>query len=100
MSLQRRICLIDDDPLVRDALSLSLGEAGFEVSVAPGAAAALDMMQRQPADAVVTDMKMPGFDGGALIAELKARWPLLPVIAISGGGDIGGKKVQDIAREQ
>src|SRR5215467_3277307 len=96
----KRICLIDDDPFVRDALSLGLSDAGFEVCVAPGAAAALDMLQRDPVDAVVTDMKMPGFDGGALIAALRERWPGLPVIAISGGGEIGGKSVEDIARDQ
>jgi DNA-binding response OmpR family regulator len=98
--LPKRICLIDDDPIVRDALSLGLSDAGFDVLVAPGAAAALDMMGRNPVDAVVTDMKMPGFDGGALIAALRERWPHLPVVAISGGGEIGGKDVGDIARDQ
>lgn len=96
----KRICLIDDDPIVRDALSLGLSDAGFDVMVAPGAAAALDMMGRDSVDAVVTDMKMPGFDGGALIAALRERWPELPVVAISGGGEIGGKSVSDIARDQ
>ncbi len=96
----KRICLIDDDPIVRDALSLGLSDAGFDVLVAPGAAAALDMMGRDRVDAVVTDMKMPGFDGGALIAALRERWPELPVVAISGGGEIGGKSVSDIARDQ
>ena len=95
-----RICLIDDDPFVRDALSLGLSDAGYEVAVAPGAAAALDMIARHPVDAVVTDMKMPGFDGGALIAALRERWPDMPVVAISGGGEIKGKNVADVARER
>ena len=98
--MTHRICLIDDDPIVRDALSLGLSDAGFDVRVAPGAAAALDMIGRDPVDAVVTDMKMPGFDGGALIAALRERWPHLPVVAMSGGGEIGGKGVVEIARDQ
>ena len=100
MSDRHRICLIDDDPIVRDALSLGLSDAGFDVTVAPGAAAALDMLSREPTDAVVTDMKMPGFDGGALIAALREKWPHLPVIAISGGGEIGGKSVEQLAHDQ
>ena len=99
VSASTRICIIDDDPLVRDALAVGLTDAGYEVVVAPGAAAALEMIARQPVTAVVTDMKMPGFDGGALITTLKSTWPALPVVAITGGGEIGGRRVDELARE-
>ena len=100
ISAPTRVCIIDDDPLIRDALAVGLADAGYTVVVAPGAAAALEMIARQPVDAVVTDMKMPGFDGGALIAALKSAWPALPVLAITGGGEIGGRRVDQLAREQ
>lgn len=95
-----RVCLIDDDPMVRDALALGLRDAGFDVLSAGGGAAALEMIDRGNVDAVVTDMNMPGFDGAALITALRARRAELPIIAISGGGQFGGRPVAEVARER
>jgi DNA-binding response OmpR family regulator len=92
--------LIDDDPMVRDALAIGLIDSGFDVRVMPGAAAALDALAREPADAVVTDMNMPGFGGADLITALRERWPRLPIVAISGGGEINGQNVEALARER
>jgi DNA-binding response OmpR family regulator len=100
MSNRPRICLIDDDMFVRDALALGLGDAGFEVLTAPGAAAGYDIAARENVDAVVTDINMPGTDGAQLIAELRARWPLLPIVAISGAGVIDGRPIAELARER
>ncbi len=94
-----RVCLIDDDHSVRDALALGLGDAGYDVVVAPGAAAGLDVLTRQNIDAVITDLNMPGTPGSALIAEARARWPYMPIIAISGSPVINGRDLQDVARE-
>jgi DNA-binding response OmpR family regulator len=93
-----RICLIDDDIFVRDALGLGLSDAGFEVLSAPGAAAGYDLIAREEVDAVVSDLNMPGTDGAQLIAQLRARWPKLPVVAISGASVIDGRSVLDVAR--
>lgn len=84
MTRSPRICLIDDDIRVREALSFGLDEAGFQVFAAPGAAAGLDLVLREGADAIVTDMNMPGISGDQLIVEARARWPNLPIIAITG----------------
>ncbi len=43
-------------------------------------------------------MNMPGFGGADLIAALRARFPQLPIVAISGGGEIDGRSVMDLAR--
>lgn len=94
-----RICLIDDDIFVRDALALGLGDAGFEVVAAPGAAAGLDIAKRERIDAIVTDMNMPGTGGAQLIAEARAQWPDLPIVAISGADVIDGRGMAEIARE-
>lgn len=99
MAHRPRICLIDDDPMVRDALALGLGDAGFDVVLAEAAQTGLDLIAREPFEAVVTDMNMPGFGGAQLIAELRQRWPALPVVAISGGGAIDGREVAELARE-
>ena len=94
-----KICLIDDDTHVRDALSLGLGDAGFEVVTAPGAAAGLDIVSREAVDAIVTDMNMPGVHGAQLIAEARERWAHIPIIAITGASVIGGRGADAVARE-
>lgn len=99
MNAPVRICLIDDDVLVRDALSLGLRDAGYDVVTAPGAAAGLDISQRAGVDAIVTDMNMPGAGGAQLIAEARAQWPAMAIVAISGAAVIDGRTVADVARE-
>lgn len=94
-----RVCLIDDDIFVRDALALGLGDAGYDVVVAPGAAAGLDILTRQQIDAVVTDLNMPGTHGAVLIAEARTRFPNLPIIAMSGSSTSGGRDLVDVANE-
>ena len=96
----RHVCLIDDDIFVRDAIALGLSDAGFRVTTAPGAAAGLDIVKRDGADAVVTDMSMPGTDGAQLIAQVHALFPDLPIVAISGSSVIDGRDALEIARER
>jgi CheY-like chemotaxis protein len=94
-----RICVIDDEVVVLDATAHGLREAGYEVLTAPGAAAGLDMIDRTELDAIVTDMNMPGTSGAQLIAEARARWPDLPIIAMSGSHTAEGESMLDSARE-
>jgi CheY-like chemotaxis protein len=93
-----RICLIDDDVMLLDATAAGLREAGYAVLTAPGAAAGLDLVQRGGADAIVTDMNMPGTSGAELIAQARASWPDLPIIAISGSIAASGESMLDAAR--
>jgi DNA-binding response OmpR family regulator len=94
-----RVCLIDDDIYVRDAMAMGLSDAGFEVVTAPGVAAGLDLIRRDGADAIVTDMHMPGSDGAQLIAEARQEWPTMPIIVISGSMTFGGDDLETIARQ-
>ena len=94
-----RVCLIDDDLFVRDALALGLGDAGYVVVTAPGAAAGLDVLSRQQIDIVVTDLNMPGTHGSDLIAEARSRWPALPIIAMSGSSVVDNKSVDQVAQQ-
>jgi CheY-like chemotaxis protein len=96
----RRICLIDDDIFVRDAIALGLTDAGYQVITAPGAAAGLDIAKRDGVDAIVTDMSMPGTDGAQLIAQVRSLFPGMPVVAISGSSIIDGRDALDVARER
>ncbi len=98
MTERARICLIDDDIFVRDAMAIGLGDAGYEVITAPGAAAGFDIASREPLDAIVTDMNMPGTGGAQFIPEARARWPDMPIIAISGSAVIDGRNTDEVAR--
>jgi len=99
MPARPRVCLVDDDILVRDALALGLTDAGFDVVTAPGAAAGFDIAQRDPVEAIVTDMNMPGTGGAQFISEVRSRWPSMPILAISGANIMDGRSTADIASE-
>jgi DNA-binding response OmpR family regulator len=98
MTTRARICLIDDDVVLLDALAMSLREVGYYDATAPGAAAGLDLMMRDKMDVIVTDMNMPGTSGAQFIAEARAKWAELPIVAISGATVIDGISARDAAR--
>jgi CheY-like chemotaxis protein len=78
------ICVIDDDAHVRDALTLTLEDAGHDVISATNGAEGRALLEHQHADVVVTDMNMPGGHGAQLIPVLRVLRPNLPIVAISG----------------
>jgi CheY-like chemotaxis protein len=82
-----RLLLVEDDADVAALLRASLEQMGHEVRHATGGAEALALLdQPWPAEAVVTDMNLPGMDGLALARELHRRHPALPVLLMSGFG--------------
>ena len=88
ISAQAQVLLIDDDPHLRQALSQTLDLAGLKV-VSLGDAR--DLAARLPADwpgVVVSDIRMPGIDGLELLQQLRTRDSEMPVILITGHGDI------------
>jgi DNA-binding response OmpR family regulator len=100
MIVRARICLIDDDNLVRDAMALGLSDAGYDIVPAASAAAGFDIVERDVIHAIVTDLNMPGTTGAQHIAEARARWPHMVIVAISGAAQIDGRSTQDLAGEQ
>ncbi len=83
----KRILVIDDEPFVRDALKRVLEEDELQVDVAADAETALVQLNRQAYDLVILDIIMPGMDGVELLRRVRAEFPGLRVIAISGGGN-------------
>ena len=57
------LLVIDDEPGIRDMMSLSLGADGYKVCTAADGAEGLGMFKEQKPDIVLTDIKMPGLDG-------------------------------------
>lgn len=83
-----RVVLVEDDDAFRDALTERLGLAGLEVSAFASAEAALKTLGPAFEGVVVTDLRMPGMDGRALVERLTALDPDLPVVMMTGHGDI------------
>lgn len=82
------IALIEDDDDFRDALQERLSLEGFEVQSYRSAALALKTLGPDFPGVVVTDLRMPGMDGRQLLTRLQAQDPALPVILITGHGDM------------
>jgi len=83
------IALIDDDPAVLDSLRLHFAERRIEVTCFAAAEAFLEALANgERFDCVVCDVRMPGMSGMDLIEHLKARGSALPIILITGHGDI------------
>ena len=78
------ILIVDDDIVVRDSLGKWFEGEGFDVSIAPGAAAALEMLAGRRFDLALVDIKMPGVDGIELQAKLREIDPSMPVIIMTG----------------
>src|SRR3989475_798317 len=83
------VLIVDDDPALLQALpeTLRLRMGGVTVDTADSAAAALDRITARDYDAIVTDIKMPGMDGLALLAEIQGRRPGTPTLMITGHGE-------------
>ena len=83
------VLIVDDDPALLKALpeALRLRMNGVTVDTAESAQAALERVTAQEYDAIVTDIKMPGMDGLALLAEILGRRPDTPTLMITGHGE-------------
>jgi two-component system, NtrC family, response regulator AtoC len=83
-----RILVIDDEQYIRTALREVLEREGFDVSTARDGKKGLELLEKEGADLVITDVIMPGIDGVAILERIKKAYPDLPVIVISGGGNV------------
>jgi DNA-binding NarL/FixJ family response regulator len=83
-SRARRVLVVDDDPLSREAIGVTLSDAGFDVRCAAGAAEANELAARDGVDVVVADICMPGNEHLEWMAELAERHPGLATVLVTG----------------
>ncbi|MCI0992809.1 sigma-54-dependent Fis family transcriptional regulator [Pseudomonas corrugata] len=90
MTIDNRIevVLIDDDPHLRQALSQTLDLAGLNILSLAEAKGLAGQLPRDWPGVVVSDIRMPGIDGLELLNQLHAQDPELPVLLITGHGDV------------
>ena len=80
---QKTILIVDDDKITRETLKLSL-EDDFHTLTAPGGVRALEILQNEQVDVVLSDLMMPGMNGIELLERLNALETRPPVIFITG----------------
>jgi len=88
MSSKEKIWVIDDDRSIRWVLEKALTKAGMEISCFNSAAGVLEKLASSQPDAIITDIRMPGMDGLALLESIKTNYPDLPTIIMTGHSDL------------
>lgn len=86
MGKSGHIVVVEDAPAIAEVLQGFFGVAGYSVDWAPDGAAAFDLIETTPPDAVVTDVLMPNLSGTDLLRRLRAspRHCRLPVVLFTG----------------
>lgn len=81
-----QVLFVDDEQAVLDGLRnlLRRQRRVWNLHFALGAAPALALLEEKPFDVIVTDMRMPGFDGAQLLTRVKAKWPTTVRVVLSG----------------
>jgi len=87
----RRILFVDDESKILDGIRRMLREnrEHWDMQFAVGGEAALQAFEQAPFDVVVSDMRMPGMDGAALLGHIRDRYPSTARIVLSGYSDGG-----------
>jgi FixJ family two-component response regulator len=82
------VYIVDDDPAIRDSLTLMLAQEGFIVSIFESAEAFLESFQAERFGCAIVDIRMDGMDGMQLQEALSKNNIQLPIIFLTGHGDI------------
>lgn len=94
MSTQLHILIVDDEPLAVTVIGDFLARKGHRTTVAHSGQQALERHARDPADLVITDIRMPGGDGHMLIANLRQIDETLPIIVVTGQIELGANGME------
>jgi len=86
--LEAHILVVDDDPAIRDSLSLMLEQENIATETFENAESFLATYQPGRCGCAIVDIRMPGMDGMQLQEVLAKRDSLLPIIFLTGHGDI------------
>ena len=90
MSLDGRVLIVEDDPVQREMLVGFLRDLGIETAEAEDGRQALGLLDSQPIDLVVTDLRMPGMNGSELLREIKSQNPEVGVVIVTAYGTVHG----------
>ena len=83
------LLFVDDEPAILSALRRLFRPLGHRILLAESGAAALQMLEHETVDLVLSDMRMPGMDGAQLLQSVCQRWPDTARLLLTGYADIG-----------
>jgi DNA-binding NtrC family response regulator len=83
-----RILVVDDDASLRRVLQVQLEQEGYAVASAASAQQTLSMLQVQPYDLVISDLKMPGASGLELLRQIRLQYPEAIVLILTAFGTV------------
>jgi CheY-like chemotaxis protein len=86
-----KVLMVDDEEQFRATTQKILNRRGFETVLAGSGEEAIDKLDQNP-DVVILDIKMPGIDGHQALREIKKRFADLPIIMLTGHGDLSSAK--------
>jgi CheY-like chemotaxis protein len=78
------VLLVDDDPTIREILSMELEEAGFKAQQAEDGIDGLVKLRNELPKVIISDLQMPRMEGIEFISVVRRRFPSIPVIVLSG----------------
>ena len=90
--MDNTVFIVDDDSSVRDSLGLLLGLRGYRTSLFADAASFLSALRTDWQGCLIVDIRMPGMNGLELQRELQGRGCALPVVIITGHGDVSSAR--------
>ena len=88
MTHDREVWIVDDDHAIRWVLERALAQADLKTRSFDAADKVIDRLRNHEPDAIVTDIRMPGTDGLALLEHVNANYPHLPVIIMTAHADL------------
>jgi DNA-binding NtrC family response regulator len=84
----KHLLIVEDEASLRDVLAERLGDEGYEVVQAANGEEALDRLAEFAFDIVITDLRLPGIDGGKVLEAALARYPDIIGIVVTGHGTV------------
>ncbi len=99
--MRKRILIVDDEQALLNSMQRDLREFKneYEVFATANPNDAPKLIEELEVDLLITDILMPGKEGMELIGEVRQKYPLVKIIAMSGGGSIAGAQYLEIAEK-
>lgn len=94
-----KLLLVDDDKAYLNSLKELVEAEGYTTQICSNGKDALEMQANEPFDIIITDIIMPEIDGLEFIFQIKSKYPLTKIIAVTGGGVFRSMDLLIMAKE-
>lgn len=82
------LLLVDDEVGILNALRRLFRPEGYQILTAESGAAGLEILEKESVDLIISDMRMPQMDGATFLAKVRARWPRIVRLLLTGYADV------------